>query len=151
MTSDPHFPLLRAIDIPHDLPESKLPQVAEELRKFLIESIGKTGGQLASDLANRVGTDYTRGRREEVASATGVISANYITLQEVTVGNIKQHDVYAAALIGQLPARPPLGVSVLKRVAIEKNKQMLELRKWHPTGHGASTRARSMILPHNLA
>ncbi|RLA32216.1 MAG: 1-deoxy-D-xylulose-5-phosphate synthase [Gammaproteobacteria bacterium] len=53
MTSDPRFPLLSAIDIPRDLrdlPESKLPQVAEELRGFLVESVGKTGGHLASSL-----------------------------------------------------------------------------------------------------
>ncbi|HEY5789902.1 MAG TPA: 1-deoxy-D-xylulose-5-phosphate synthase [Gammaproteobacteria bacterium] len=53
MTSDPRFPLLSAIDDPHDLrdlPESKLPAVAAELREFLVDSVGKTGGHLASSL-----------------------------------------------------------------------------------------------------
>jgi 1-deoxy-D-xylulose-5-phosphate synthase len=53
MTSDASYPLLSAIDDPRDLrdlPESKLPQVAEELRAFLVESVGKTGGHLASSL-----------------------------------------------------------------------------------------------------
>ena len=53
MTSESSFPLLSAIDIPRDLrdlPESKLQQVAEELRGFLVESVGKTGGHLASSL-----------------------------------------------------------------------------------------------------
>jgi deoxyxylulose-5-phosphate synthase len=41
MTSDASYPLLSAIDDPRDLrdlPESKLPQVAEELRAFLVEA-----------------------------------------------------------------------------------------------------------------
>ncbi len=53
MTPDDSYPLLGAIDDPRDLrdlPQSKLPQVAEELRAFLIESVGKTGGHLASSL-----------------------------------------------------------------------------------------------------
>ena len=53
MTPDPRYPLLSAIDDPRDLrdlPQTKLPQVAEELRAFLVESVGKTGGHLASSL-----------------------------------------------------------------------------------------------------
>jgi len=53
MTADPRFPLLSAIDDPRDLrdlPESRLPAVAEELRAFLVDSVGRTGGHLASSL-----------------------------------------------------------------------------------------------------
>jgi len=53
MTSDPRYPLLNAIDTPRDLrdlPESRLPALACELRDYLIESVGRTGGHLASSL-----------------------------------------------------------------------------------------------------
>jgi len=53
MTPDPSYPLLSAIAQPRDLrdlPEAKLPEVVAELRAFLIESVGKTGGHLASSL-----------------------------------------------------------------------------------------------------
>ncbi len=47
------YPLLETIDTPHDLRKlarSQLPQLAEELRAFLIESVSKTGGHLSSNL-----------------------------------------------------------------------------------------------------
>jgi 1-deoxy-D-xylulose-5-phosphate synthase len=53
MNPDSNYPLLSAIDDPRDLrdlPESRLPAVADELRAFLVESVGKTGGHLASSL-----------------------------------------------------------------------------------------------------
>ena len=52
MTSD-LYPLLDTIQSPADLrslEENQLPQLADELRAFLIESLSKTGGHLASGL-----------------------------------------------------------------------------------------------------
>ena len=50
----PHrHPLLCAIDDPADLrrlPEAQLPQLAAELRSFLIDSVAQTGGHLAAGL-----------------------------------------------------------------------------------------------------
>ena len=46
-------PLLDTITLPQDLralSRNQLPQVAEELRAFLLESVGKTGGHFASNL-----------------------------------------------------------------------------------------------------
>jgi len=54
MTSD-HYPLLDTIQSPMDLrslEEDQLPQLAEELRAFLIQSLSKTGGHLASGLGS---------------------------------------------------------------------------------------------------
>jgi len=48
-----HFPLLDTIDDPADLRKldrKQLPQLAQELREFLIESVAKTGGHLSSNL-----------------------------------------------------------------------------------------------------
>ena len=48
-----HTPLLDTIHLPQDLrrlDKSLLPQVAAELRAFLLDSIGKTGGHFASNL-----------------------------------------------------------------------------------------------------
>lgn len=47
------YPRLERIDSPEDLrrfPESELPAVAGELRRFLIDSVSQTGGHLASGL-----------------------------------------------------------------------------------------------------
>lgn len=54
MTTD-NFPILSQIQSPTDLrslEEAQLPQLAEELRKFIIESLSKTGGHLASGLGS---------------------------------------------------------------------------------------------------
>jgi len=53
MSSDPKFPLLFSLDSPADLRAlnvKQLPQVADELRQFLIESVSQTGGHLAASL-----------------------------------------------------------------------------------------------------
>lgn len=47
------FPLLTQIDDPADLrklPRGKLPELAAELRTFILESVARTGGHLASNL-----------------------------------------------------------------------------------------------------
>ena len=47
------FPLLSTIDSPihlRRLPEEELPQLADELRNFLLDSVSRTGGHLASNL-----------------------------------------------------------------------------------------------------
>ena len=47
------YPLLDAINSPsqlRELDQKKLPQFANELRSFLIESVAKTGGHLSSNL-----------------------------------------------------------------------------------------------------
>jgi len=55
MTGAPHstYPLLARVNTPDDLrrlKESELPQLAAELRQFLIESVSRTGGHLAAGL-----------------------------------------------------------------------------------------------------
>jgi len=53
MTSRAHYPLLDNIDSPSDLRrlgKPELPQLAAELREFLIHSVARTGGHLAANL-----------------------------------------------------------------------------------------------------
>jgi 1-deoxy-D-xylulose-5-phosphate synthase len=47
------YPLLNTVNTPEDLrrlPREQLPQLARELREFLVESVSKTGGHLSSNL-----------------------------------------------------------------------------------------------------
>jgi len=53
MTTSQDYPLLSHIDDPSDLrtlSKSQLPQLAEEARRFLIETVSRTGGHLAANL-----------------------------------------------------------------------------------------------------
>ena len=55
MTQSSHYPLLDKIDLPADLrslPESALPQVAAEVRAFLLESVSQSGGHFAAGLGS---------------------------------------------------------------------------------------------------
>ena len=48
-----HFPLLDTIDSPDDLrllPSAELPELAQQIRQFIIQSVSETGGHLASGL-----------------------------------------------------------------------------------------------------
>lgn len=90
---------------------------------------GATAVALSSDLADRLGIDYRKeGRRQRAMTASGVTTAFYITLDEVAVGPIKQNNVQAAVLEGQLPLRPLLGMTFLGQVEISKGESLLELR-----------------------
>ena len=53
MTDPTRYPLLSKVDSPADLrqlPESGLRAVADELRAYLIESVGKSGGHFGAGL-----------------------------------------------------------------------------------------------------
>ncbi|MDG4554590.1 MAG: 1-deoxy-D-xylulose-5-phosphate synthase [Candidatus Competibacter sp.] len=53
MTTGSAFPLLEQIDTPLDLrqlPEARLPELARELREFLIQTVARTGGHFAANL-----------------------------------------------------------------------------------------------------
>jgi len=53
MPASSDYPLLDKVSLPEDLrtlPESDLPRLAAELRRFLIESVSRTGGHLAAGL-----------------------------------------------------------------------------------------------------
>ena len=53
MTAGSAFPLLEQIDTPLDLrqlPEARLPELACELREFLIQTVARTGGHFAANL-----------------------------------------------------------------------------------------------------
>lgn len=55
MTQSPHYPLLDKIEFPADLralPESALPQVAAEVRAFLLASVSESGGHFAAGLGS---------------------------------------------------------------------------------------------------
>lgn len=52
-TNRTSFPILSGIDLPEDLrclPASHLPELADELRRYLIETVSRTGGHLAAGL-----------------------------------------------------------------------------------------------------
>ena len=65
MIDPTRYPLLSRIDSPRDLralPESELPAVTKELREYLIESVGRSGGHFGAGL----GVGRRRGRANEL-------------------------------------------------------------------------------------
>jgi aspartyl protease family protein len=89
---------------------------------------GATAVALSSDLADQVGIDYKQGERQRVMTASGVTYAYSLTIDEIAVGGIKQRNVRAAVLEGQLPRWPLLGMTFLGSVQINKGDALMELR-----------------------
>ena len=89
---------------------------------------GATAVALSSDLAEKVGIDYEKGQRQQVMTASGVTYAYSLTIDEIAVGGIKQRNVRAAVLEGQLPRWPLLGMTFLGSVQISKGDALMELR-----------------------
>jgi len=89
---------------------------------------GASAVALSSDLADRVGIDYMKGERQRVMTASGVTHAYSLTIDEIAVGGIKQQNVRAAVLEGQLPRWPLLGMTFLNNVKISKGDTLMELR-----------------------
>src|SRR3569832_116836 len=53
MTAGMHYPLLDTVHDPEHLralPEAQLPQLADALRRYLIDNVGRTGGHIAANL-----------------------------------------------------------------------------------------------------
>ena len=80
--------------------------------------------------AKRLGIDYKLDGKETVTStASGIAKAYLVTLDSVSVGDIKLNNIPAAVLDGGFPEVPLLGNSFLNQIEINREGQLLELRK----------------------
>ncbi|HEY5719799.1 MAG TPA: retroviral-like aspartic protease family protein, partial [Gammaproteobacteria bacterium] len=73
--------------------------------------------------------DYRKGQQEGVATASDVVKAWFVNLDEVRVGEITQRNVRAGVIEGNLPVYPLLGMTFLGQLEITKRQSLLELRQ----------------------
>ena len=93
---------------------------------FLVDT-GANIVAISSDLARRIGIDYTRGRAGMAMTASGPAPMYAIRLDRVRIGAIQLYNVEAGVLEGSQPATPLLGMSFLSRLNLNQDGTRLEL------------------------
>lgn len=93
---------------------------------FLVDT-GATLLAMSSQEAQRIGLDYRSGEPGRVTTASGVTRAWFMTLDQVTVGEIRVTDVRAAIVQGAFPSEALLGMSFLRHVGFAEEGGVLTL------------------------
>ncbi|MCC5887648.1 MAG: TIGR02281 family clan AA aspartic protease [Gammaproteobacteria bacterium] len=93
---------------------------------FLVDT-GASLLAMSSAQAQRIGIDYRSGELGRVTTASGVTEAWFLTLDQVTVGDISVDGVRAAIVQGAFPAEALLGMSFLRHVGFAEDGGVLTL------------------------
>jgi aspartyl protease family protein len=97
--------------------------------RFLVDT-GATLVSMNRNEAKRLGLDYKlTGTEGRASTASGVTRAYYLTLKRVKVGDIELRDVAAAVIDSDHPPDVLLGNSFLGRLDMQRDGQIMELRK----------------------
>ncbi|MBN4080644.1 retroviral-like aspartic protease family protein [Beggiatoa alba] len=96
--------------------------------QFLVDT-GATWVAMSESVAKRLGLNYYRGTPGYAGTASGVAAIYKINLDSVQVGDIVLRNVSAAVITGYNSPQVLLGNSFLKRVEIQRTKQVMILKK----------------------
>ncbi len=96
--------------------------------RFLVDT-GATTVALSSEMAERIGIDYTKGQKGIARTASGVTPMYGLDLKSVAVGGIKLNNVSAGVIIGAYPTVPLLGMSFLGQLDMVREGNRLDLKR----------------------
>lgn len=96
--------------------------------KFLVDT-GATHVTLNSGDAQYAKIDYKRGKPVQVSTANGVVSAYFVIIANLKIGNISLSQVPATILEGGSPSMVLLGMSALNRMEMKRQDIALTLTK----------------------
>lgn len=97
--------------------------------EFLVDT-GATVITLNAHEARRLGIDVKReGQPIIVNTASSIVRAHQVTLRKVTVGGIELQNISAVVMSGPHPEKTLLGMSFLGQLEIQRNSNMMKLRK----------------------
>lgn len=96
--------------------------------RFLVDT-GATNVALSSALAERIGIEYTKGRKGFANTAGGVTQMYGLDLDSITIGGISQKNVSAGVVIGDHPISPLLGMSFLGQLDMVRQGNRMELKR----------------------
>ncbi|MFK5915682.1 MAG: TIGR02281 family clan AA aspartic protease [Woeseiaceae bacterium] len=100
-----------------------------QLVGFLVDT-GATWIAMSSNQARSLGLNYKKtSTKSHVSTANGIVLAYKITLDKVRVGDIELRNVVAAVLEGNSPREVLLGNSFLNRLEMQRQGQVMVLRK----------------------
>ena len=96
---------------------------------FLIDT-GATFIAINSTLANQIGIDYRNlGKPTQASTASGLVTAWKLMLDQVTIGGVELQLVDAAVIEGDFPINPLLGMSFLSRVKMQDDGLLLTIEE----------------------
>jgi aspartyl protease family protein len=78
--------------------------------------------------AKSLGIEY-QSKPVQVETASGRAKAYLITLDQISIGDIRVFDVPAVVVDSNSPSQVLLGMSFLKRLEISDNNQLMELKQ----------------------
>lgn len=97
--------------------------------KLLVDT-GATFVAINSTLAKKIGIDYLRhGKPHNANTASGVVIAHKLVLNNLSIGNLKLYLVDAVVIEGDFPVTPLLGMSFLKRVKLKDEGMLLTIEE----------------------
>lgn len=96
--------------------------------RFLVDT-GATTIAISSELAKRIGIDYTKGQRGIANTAAGITEMFGLNLKSVSIGEINLSDVTAGIIIGNYPTTPLLGMSFLGQLDMVREGNKMELKR----------------------
>lgn len=96
--------------------------------RFLVDT-GATSIAISSQLADRIGIDYTSSRKGLANTAGGVAPMYRVTLDKVTVGGITLRNVDAGIVVGAFPREPLLGMSFLGQLDMIREGDRMDLKR----------------------
>ena len=79
--------------------------------------------------ADRLGIDYQQGKRGRSATASGLVNNYIVQLDKVTLGTITVRQVPAAIIEGDFPVQILLGNSLLGRLEMQMESDVMVLRQ----------------------
>jgi aspartyl protease family protein len=96
--------------------------------KFLVDT-GANTIAINSELARRIGIDYTKGQAGMATTASGYTRIYGVVLNAVKIGEIVLHNVNAGVIEGRQPETPLLGMSFLGGLEMRRDGNRMELIK----------------------
>jgi len=97
-----------------------------------VEFLVDTGANLVvlnSLEANRIGLDYKDGQKAEARTASGVAPMFLINVAKMSVGGIELDNIETGIIEGSFPPHPLLGMTFLSRLNMERNGDVMTLKK----------------------
>lgn len=82
---------------------------------------------MSSAQAEALGIDFLAGQQGQVVTANGRVTSYFVTLPEVALGGIVQHNVRAAVVRGLYPAEVLLGMSFLNGLAMAEQDGVMSI------------------------
>lgn len=90
---------------------------------------GATSIALSSQQARQIGLEYRQGAQSTVSTASGTVQAYNVVINEIRIGDMVLYQIPAMVLEGAFPREPLIGNTLLNRLNMNRQGDLLTLSK----------------------